>query len=448
MHSPSENTPKLRYLVCGLSVRAIYHFVLPLLGKTQSEEDYSDVAEIVGIIDPDRERVEEFCRKIDREIPWFNPALGIQKIIEDAAPDALLVTGPDFTHCDYIIAGLENDLRVISEKPVVINCEEMKRVFEAERKSRGSLHVTHNFRYGDTSRRVKQLLLDKRIGRITNIEFVYNLDTNHGASYFFRWNRVRAKSGGLSIHKSVHHIDYINWLIESIPKSVFAYGALNYYGAKGAHRPKSSDGSALSPSQMREKCPYFQTNHGSRGVSPGKSPTTDWDKLSLPYATQYPQDRYIYDDEIDIEDTYSAVVQYRDGISMTYSCNFSTPWEGYTLAINGTEGRLEVYHHSNPDPSGSTPSPSEGDKIIIMPLFGGREEIIIPPPGGGHGGGDPLIRKDIFLSPTSESVRLKLPCSSHDAALAIAVGEGIWRSAKDGRPYTMKELLGEFYHSR
>jgi len=436
---------KTRYAICGLSARAIYHFALPLLGKSNSEEDFSGETEIVGILDLDRERVEEFCRKIDLKIPCFSPEDGVEMMIHQTRPDVLLVVGPDYSHCQHILAGLKHDLRVISEKPVVINCHQMRQVMEAEQKSQGSLQVTHNYRYADTSRQIKRLLLEGRVGRITNVEFVYNLDTHHGASYFYRWNRVRANSGGLSIHKCVHHIDLINWMVESSPESVFAFGALNYYGSNGAHRPKDADGNPLSLIETRQRCPYFQQHYGAAGTSPEKPVTPGWDKLNLPYRAQYPKDRYIYDEEIDIEDTYSAVIRYQSGVSMSYSCNFSTPWEGYSLAINGTEGRLEASHHSNPDPTGLTPAPAEEDRIVIMPLFGGREEIVVPLAEGGHGGADPRIRRDLFGSPSAESLDLKLPCNSYDGALAVAAGEAIWRSAKDGRPYTVAELLGDVY---
>jgi predicted dehydrogenase len=446
MQSTSSH-PKTRYAICGLSARAVYHFALPLLGKSTGvgAQDFSAQSEIVGILDLDPQRVSQFCEKFDLRIPCFSPEQGAEALIAETRPDVLLVAGPDHSHCDHILAGLRAGIRVISEKPVVIDCDQMRQVLDAEKISKGSLQVAHNYRYADTSRRIKRLLLEGRIGRITNVEFVYNLDTRHGASYFYRWNRERANSGGLSIHKCVHHVDLINWLVGSAPESVFAYGALNYYGSKGAHRPLPVGREVLTPAQTRERCPYFQQHYAAQGVSPEKLVTPGWDHLNLPYAAQYTKDRYIYDDEIDIEDTYSAVLRYQNGVSMSYSCNFSTPWEGYTLGINGTEGRLEVSHHSNPDPTGLTPAPAEQDTIVIMPLFGGREEIAVPLAEGGHGGADPMIQRDLFLAPSLESRELSLASSSYDGALAVAAGEAIWRSAKEQRPYTLAELLGPHY---
>lgn len=436
-----------RYAICGLSIRGIHHFLLPLLGKKGDEinDDFSAHSEIVGIFDTDTERCRQFLAQYQLEIPCFTPAQGVDAMIRETRPDVLLVTGPDYTHCEHILAGLRHGLRVIAEKPMVVNGQQAQEVLRAERDGKGQLCVSHNVRYGNTARQVKEMLLAGKVGRITNIEFVYNLDTMHGASYFTRWNRERAKSGGLSIHKSVHHLDLINWLIGSAPETVFSFGALNYYGPKGAHRPLGPQGEPLSLAETKAQCPYFQKNYASKGILPSDVIYPGWDTIKLSYPDQYPEDRYIYDDTVDIEDTYSSVIRYQNGAMLSYSVNFSTPWEGFTLAINGTAGRLEISSHSTPDPAGGTPLPAHADTIRFLPLFGGLEEHVVEKASGGHGGADPIMRRDLFLEPGKDSVRLGLSATAYEAAVAVATGEAIWRSSVEGRPITLQELLGEFY---
>lgn len=444
--SPPKITRR-RYALCGLSFRAIYNFALPILGKMSQfheNESYRDQAKLVGIFDFDRERVREFLKKHEEDIPYYSQEHGVDRMIRETQPDVLLVAGPDYTHFEHILAGLRHNLDVIAEKPVVINCEEVKALLAAERESAGTLTVTHNYRYSATSRKLKEIVLSGEIGRITNVEFTYNLDTLHGSSYFFRWNRLRSNSGGLSIHKSVHHLDFLNWLVGSDPEMVFAFGSLNYYGAKGAHNPQSKSEKILTMAEIRDQCPYFQKHYASRGALPDQRIKPSWDVVNLPYDIQYPSDTYIYDDEIDIEDTYSAVVRYQSGASMTYSCNFSTPWEGYSLGINGTKGRIEACHYSSSDQSTERPS---NDFITVLPLFGEAKRYPLDLRSGGHGGADPLLRHDLFVRPSEESLALSLPADSYAGAVAIAAGEAIWRSIKDQRPYTIKELLGEFYRS-
>lgn len=158
---------------------------------------------------------------------------------------------------------------------------------------------------------------------------------------------------------------------------------------------------------------------------------------------QYPPDRrrYIYDAEIDIEDTYSMVARYRNGASLSYSCNFCTPWEGYILGINGTKGRVEIRHHSNPDPTGGTAPAEDEGRIVFYPLFGGKEDIVIPAVSGGHGGADYTIQRDLFDMVCAESRELKLVAGSADGAVSVAMGEAVWRSAVEKRPISLAELL-------
>ena len=440
---------KTRYPLCGLSVRAINHFLLPLLGKanTPGSNDFSASSELVGILDIDRERVQVFNANMGLNIPFFDASCGVDNFLEECRPDVLLVAGPDYTHEEHIIAGLNHGLRVIAEKPAGISCEQMSTVLEAENKSRGALVVAHNARYNTQLALVRDLIAKGEAGRITNIEYVYNLDTFHGSSYFFRWNRERSKSGGLSIHKGVHHFDVLSWLIGSPPEVVFAFGALNYYGPTGAWNPNSGSPDLLPLSEVRRRCPYFSKNY-SRNHSPDAGrPGTGWDALQLPYRSQYPDDAYIYDAEVDIEDTYSAVLQYRNGASVSYSCNFSTPEEGYSLAINGTRARIEVSRTIHPDPMHSGPSEIKPEVVRVIPLFGESKEIEVPRFEGGHDGSDPIIQRDLFDKIGERSRQLNLPADSYDGALAVACGEGIWRSIAEKRPFTIKELLGKWYRN-
>ncbi len=434
---------KKRFVICGLSTRAIYHFVRPLLGQnSEGGSSFQDRAEIVAILDIDRTRVEAFQKHAGVPIPFY-PASDLKRMLAETSPDTLIVVGPDDTHCDYIVTGLEHGCDVITEKPMVINCEQVRRVREAERRSGRTVRVAFNYRYTPTHKLLKRMIGDGKLGRITNVEFTYNLDTRHGSSYFYRWNRDRNHSGGLSIHKGCHHFDLVNWWLGDVPEEVFAFGRLNYYGADGALRPRDARGHSLPPVEEKKHCPIFQKHYADKIGAAENNIRTGWDSYGLPYDAQYPpeQRRYIYDPEIQIEDTYSAVVRYRNGTSLAYSCNFCTPWEGYFLGINGTAGRVEIVHHSNPDPTGLTAPAEEKGIITFFPLFGGKEVIEVPPVAGGHGGADNVIRTDLIDGASKESEQLQLVAGSEAGAYAVAVGEAVWRSVAEKKPMKIADLL-------
>ncbi len=434
---------KKRFAICGLSTRAIHHFALPLLGKNwEGGTNFNDRAEIVGILDIDEARVKGFLEKTATAIPYY-PADALQRMIVETRPDVVIAVAQDYSHCDHIVSALENGCEAITEKPMVINCEQVRRVQAAERASGRAVKVAFNYRYTPSHKRLKRMIMSGQLGRIINLEFTYNLDSWHGSSYFYRWNRQRANSGGLSIHKCCHHFDLINWWLGDTPEEVFAFGGLNYYGTRGALRPRDAGGQPLGPVDEKRQCPVFQKYYADNTSPESNQISTGWDYGKLSSDVQYPPDqrRYIYDEQIDIEDTYSAVIRYRGGASMSYSCNFATPWEGYVLGINGTKGRVEITHHSNPNPTGKSDPAAETGRITFLPLFGGRDEIEIPPVPGGHGGGDFVIQNDLLDTPSPESLELNLVAGSKDGAMAIAIGEAVWRSIKEKRPILIPELL-------
>ena len=426
-----------RYALCGLSSRGLRLFAVPLLGPRGPNDagvDLSAHGSLVGVLDVDAERLRRFAERVDGDLPVFGAA-EFDRMVDETRPDAVLVASPDHTHAEYITKALTHGLDVISEKPLASTAAQARAILDAERESSGSVLVTHNVRYAARSRLLKRLLLDGVVGRVTSIELVWNVDTLHGSSYFTRWNRVRAASGGLTVHKSCHHIDLINWLVDDQPEQVFSYGALNFFGPESPHRPQGSTGDEL------QACAYFQEwqRRGEPVVTGFARPRPA--AYDLPYDIQYPPEksRYIYDAEIDVEDTYSAVIRYRGGASMTYAITFSAPWEGFRLGINGTHGRIEA----NVTSSGVAGPHESGDTIVVTPLFGERREIEVPRVEGSHDGADPLLQNDVFIGQSMESEELGLIATSQQAAVAVATGEAMWRSVLDNRPYDVAELLGD-----
>src|SRR5699024_2931655 len=174
------------------------------------------------------------------------------KMIAETKPDVIIVAGRDDSHAKYILLALENDLDVITEKPMVTKADDARKIIEAEAKSKGKVTVTFNYRYAPIHTKIKEMVREGKVGRVTSIDLNWYLDTYHGSSYFKRWNRMREFSGGLSIHKSTHHFDLVNWWIDQKPVEVFAYGALNYYGPEGELNPKKEDGRHCGTCDYRE----------------------------------------------------------------------------------------------------------------------------------------------------------------------------------------------------
>src|SRR5205814_5879559 len=115
----------------------------------------------------------------------------------------------------------------------------------------------------------------------------------------------------------------------------------------------------------------------------------------------YFRDRCVFRPDIDIEDTMNVLVSYDTGVTMSYSLNAFNAWEGYTIAFNGTKGRLEhnviesIYVSGTNTVQGGLKS--GGVKTRIIPIRGATKEVKPWTGTGGHGGGDTVMRDDVFL---------------------------------------------------
>lgn len=427
---------KKRYAICGVSGRALGMFAKPILTL------FSGTCELVGLLDPDPARFGLFREQYPEQagIATYGES-EFDRMVAETKPDVIITAGRDDTHARYIIAALRHDLDVITEKPMVTTGKDSRGVLDAERASKGKVTVTFNYRYAPIHTKIKEMVMEGKLGRITSIDLNWYLDTYHGSSYFKRWNRERELSGGLSIHKCTHHFDLVNWWIDQKPQEVFAYGALNYYGSEGEANPSRTDGRHCTTCEEREACDYYSRwNARSKHISVPDDHLGSLDAgktTSFPYSGYRP-DRCIFDSDIEIEDTYTATVKYDRGALLSYSVNFSLPYEGYRLAINGTKGRIETLEYHMP---GRTPFPTPVQTIDYFPLFGSKETIHVVHREGGHGGGDPLLLEDLFMG---ESVRrpYRILSGAEDGAYSVATGEAVWRSVLEHRPVEIAEVLG------
>ncbi|WP_053202903.1 Gfo/Idh/MocA family oxidoreductase [Jiangella muralis] len=138
----------------------------------------------------------------------------------------------------------------------------------------------------------------------------------------------------------------------------------------------------------------------------------------------------MYDDDIDVEDIYSALISFAGEAHLSYLINFSSTWEGFRCVIAGTHGEIETAEGASIT-GGTLPGSGE---VHVRPLFGPARTVTPPIAAGGHGGADPLLRADLFLGPSRESTELGLLATSRDGATAVAAGEAIGRSVREHRP--------------
>ena len=151
-------------------------------------------------------------------------------------------------------------------------------------------------------------------------------------------------------------------------------------------------------------------------------------------ADGYFRDGCVFREDIDIFDTMAAVVKYSNGTQMSYSLNAFMPFEGYRVAFNGENGRLEVRDYER--------QPWEVEQeteMYVTRSFGKREKIEVPEVSAGHGGGDQRIR-DLIFRKTDLPPYMRLP-DSRAGAVSCLTGIAARKSVDLKRPVRISELI-------
>lgn len=404
------------------------------------ERDYAQHAELVGLCDTNAGRLEEGRRRSTRNKATPPPAFlaaDFDRMLTETKPDFVIVTTVDATHDDYIVRAMAAGHDVITEKPMTTTAEKCQRILDAKKKSGRNLRVTFNYRYSPPRTQVKDILMSGEIGEVRSVDFHWMLNTQHGADYFRRWHGQKKNSGGLMVHKSTHHFDLVNWWLSAMPVSVFATGKREFYtpemakrfGLQGAHE-------RCHTCSEKDQCGFFLDLAANPGL---KSLYLDHEKHD-----GYFRDQCVWRPEIDIEDTMNVLVNYDNGVTMTYSLNAFNAWEGYTIVFNGTLGRLEhtiveqVYVSGTDTVQGGIEA--GGVTTKVFPLRTAARSVTPWTGTGGHGGGDKVMLDEIFL-PTAPSDKYHRASDERGGAASILVGIAANECFRTGQPVKIADLV-------
>ena len=431
--SSSAHSVRRRYAIVGLGSRHELY-------QDGIEKTHAHWAELVALCDSNPGRIEVARRRSVQNgaaVPAGYDASDFSRLLRERRPDVVIVTTSDASHHDYLIRAMEAGCDVITEKPMTTDAEKCRQILDARRRTGRRCRVTFNYRYSPPRSQVKELLMSGEIGEVLSVDFHWLLNTHHGADYFRRWHSQKKNSGGLFVHKSTHHFDLVNWWLGAVPVSVFATGKREFYTPEMARRM------GLSGPHLRcrtcpetQRCGFYldlEANPGLKSLY-----------LENESHDSYWRDRCVFRPEIDIEDTLNALVTYDTGATLNYSLNAFNAWEGYTIAFNGTKGRIEhsivesVYVNGTESVQGGVAQ--DGVRIRVIPLRGTGYEIEPWSAEGDHGGGDRLMLEDIFLPMPAPDKYLRA-ADERAGACSILVGIAANRSLELGAKVKVSDLI-------
>lgn len=429
----AEPARRRRYAIVGVGGRSGMY--LDAIHKK-----HKDVAELVGICDLNPGRL-EVCQALAvkagaKAPPAYQPA-DFEKMIAETKSEVVIITTPCGSHHEYIVRALEAGCDVITEKAMTTTAKKCAEIIEAQKRTGRSVRVTHNYRYSPPRTQIMDLLMKGEIGDVLSVDFHWLLNTQHGADYFRRWHSEKDISGGLMVHKASHHFDLVNWWIGAVPLSVRATGKREFYTPKMAKRMGlESHHERCQTCPEKSKCSFY-LDIGAES------------RLKRLYLDQeshdgYFRDRCVWRPEIDIEDTMNVLVNYDNGVTLSYSLNAFNAWEGYTIAFNGTKGRIEhsiveqIYVAGTNQVQGGVMK--DGVKTRAIPLRAAAREIEPWSGVGDHGGGDELMLDELFsLKPASD--KYKRAADQRGGAYAMLIGAAANQCFETGESVDIAKLI-------
>ena len=400
-----------RYVIVGASVRCYAMFVCNLT------EHFSDTTEITGVYDTNKVRCQVFKDKIGDGCTIYDD---FDEMLDKEKPSAVLVTTTDDVHHEYIVRALDKGYDVISEKPLTNTYERCLAVREAERRNGKKVTTTFNCRFMPYFVELKKMMKENKIGKPLAINYEYCLNRWHGGDYMKRWHKMMAKSQGMLLHKSTHHFDIVNWLLEDEPYKVTALANQVYYNDKSKHLGKRC-----------KDCKRIAECESARSQS------STWDQMLYFDAEKedgYIRDACCFNGEGDINDNMSVSVMYNKGTLLTYTLNLFSQHEGYRMVITGEKGVI-IANHWN-----SGYGKKDKEEIVVLHRDERVETLTFEPAKGGHNGGDDKLIRMLFAGDIDDP--LNQFADSFAGIMSAMIGIAANESIATGKTVDVQKYLG------
>ena len=173
----------------------------------------------------------------------------------------------------------------------------------------------------------------------------------------------------------------------------------------------------------------------------------------------YIRDNCLWRESIDIFDKMAVQIKYANNVQVSYSLTTYSPYEGFSIAFNGKNGRIDSWegipwrqdeiisqadrHAQEMDQQGG--ETGRYDEIMVSDNFGKYELVKVPQIRGGHGGGDSRLQDKIFRTPNAADP-YRHAAGTRDGAMSLLIGVAARKSIDEKRPVKISELTNIVPH--
>ena len=378
---------------------------------------HSKEAEIVAVIEPDKER-----RKSAGDL--FNISTDMQfESVEDfyllgKVADAIILASMDRDHYNQAMTALDLGYDILLEKPISPDPKECLEIREKADRLNRNVVVCHVLRYTNFFAAIKNIIDSKELGDVISIQHNENIGNFHMAHSFVRgnWRQTRLSSP-LIMQKSCHDMDILTWLAGSEAKRISSFGSLKYFKKENA--PENSSENCLT-CKAAKNC-RFDARKAYLPVA-GSWPATilsqDQSEEGILKAIETgPYGRCVYRCDNDVCDNQVTLIEFKNGVTVSFNLSGFTNKMCRTIKIMCENGEIRGDDSTN---------------VIEITRFTSNavnqyEQKVIHPGivEGAHGGGDTGLMNDFMdmMNGKSNGVKSSIDQSVESHIMAYAAEE-------------------------
>lgn len=351
----------------------------------------ADEAQIIAVAEPNKIKREQVISAHNIK-PEFSFSTWEDFLKKDKFCDAIFLATGDDLHFEPITIAMEKGYDILLEKPMSNKAEECVKIADMAEFYGVKVMVCHVLRYTPFFSKLKELIDSDIIGDIIDIQHNENIGNFHFAHSFVRGNwRNSDESSPLILQKSCHDLDILSWLLNGSPcKKIASFGSLKHFKKENA--PEGSSTRCLQCGLI-DSCIYSPKKiyYNNIGSWPTLIATEIQTKEALTNSLEHNQyGRCVYHCDNNVVDNMVSIIEFENGVNVTFNLCAFTDEVCRTIKIMGTKGEIrgndlknniEVYEFGK--------GQGRFDNGAITTI---TPEVLI----GGHGGGDTGLMNDFI----------------------------------------------------
>ncbi|QJB35465.1 Gfo/Idh/MocA family oxidoreductase [Chitinophaga oryzae] len=159
-----------------------------------------------------------------------------RQLLNDKKVEAVIIATPLSMHYPMAKDALDAGKHVYLEKTMTYDIPQAIQLAAQVRKSGLVLQVGHQYRYYELYHRVKEVIGQNWLGKVTHFECQYHRNSDWrnpvpdpSLERLVNWRMYREYSGGLVAELCGHQIDMVNYLLDAHPLRVVGMGGIDYW---------------------------------------------------------------------------------------------------------------------------------------------------------------------------------------------------------------------------